>query len=91
MQKFDEPFIFSVVRFGSESVDLNIFSDPDPDPDVGSQNLADPTDSKLCFPELLSFPCHSYLLQLKVVWELDLNKFRPWTFIFLNLYFCDLF
>ena len=35
-------FLVDILPLGSGSVDTHIFADPDPDP--GSQNLADPTD-----------------------------------------------
>ena len=40
--KFFFQFLIDILLLGSGSVDPHIFADPDPDP--GSQNLADPTD-----------------------------------------------
>ena len=42
VKKFFFQFLVDILPLGSETVDPNIFEDPDPDP--GSQNLADPTD-----------------------------------------------
>ena len=45
--KIFSQFLVDILPLGSGSVDPHIFGDPDPDP--GSQNLADPTDPKRCF------------------------------------------
>jgi len=42
VKKFFLQVLVDILPLGSGSVDPHIFADPDPDP--GSQNLADPTD-----------------------------------------------